>query len=630
MSTKTSIKRVALVAVAALALGGFTAVSAKAQSVAQSYLYCSKADGGAISNTATTGATCSGVAGPNNTVTVTGAQTTKDLSITVSGAGATLNTSSNWTLNSTTAATSASVAAANAGGSITINTPQVGTITVTIYTATAGSGIYTLSTETVVITVGATATSGVYSAGTSTAYIVAGETVTASADASPAISAQKTYTATDSATASIVIKYLDANSAGVRDTITATVTSGGGALASQAQTGKSNLEGASAIVFDSRTVLVGAARVAGDSAGPVNASTSNGNYSTSLYTDKNGLVGFFVFANGQAGVSTITIKNSAGTVIATKSLTFTGTDVSSITLKVLKSSVNGDTASGATSGVLQATLKDSAGNLVVGKAWSPTVTYSSSVLGAYRTNGGAGNDTTTSDSSGNVTYGWTAPSTVAYGPVTVTFTDAATGATASGVVTVSSAVAATFVVTAPASVDLGNPFTYTVTAKDANGYNVPDGAVASNYISSVTQNAGIGASTSPDLTLTTATAGAWTLKYSGPTVAAATGKADFLLTGTAGTANSYLAKTLTATTVSSSFAITGGGTSGGDAALALDAANAATDAANNAYDEAQNATQAAQDALAAVTALAKQVSSLIASVKSLTALVSKIKAKVGA
>ena len=63
----------------------------------------------------------------------------------------------------------------------------------------------------------------------------------------------------------------------------------------------------------------------------------------------------------------------------------------------------------------------------------------------------------------------------------------------------------------------------------------------------------------------------------------------------------------------------------GDAALALDAANAATDAANNAYDEAQNATQAASDALASVTALAAQVKTLIASVKKLTAAVAKLK-----
>jgi hypothetical protein len=63
------------------------------------------------------------------------------------------------------------------------------------------------------------------------------------------------------------------------------------------------------------------------------------------------------------------------------------------------------------------------------------------------------------------------------------------------------------------------------------------------------------------------------------------------------------------------------------ASLALDAANAATDAANNAYDEAQNATQAASDALAAVTELAAQVTSLIASVKKLTAAVAKLSKK---
>jgi hypothetical protein len=601
MSTKTSIKRIALVAAAALTLGGFSAVSASAgQTAAQLYVYCSNADGGAISNTTTTGAACNGVAGPVNTVTLTTVNTAKDLFFTVSGAGATFNTASGVTLN--TAATSAGKAAASSW-SITLNTPTAGTVTVKAYAATAGSGIYTDTLETVVITVATAAASGVYSAANTTAYIVAGETSTAAADAT--VVAPKTYAATESATASIVINYLDANGTGsaIRDTLTATITSGGGTLAAgTVVSGTSGTAYADAVglAWDSRSVRT------------FNAPTVN--YSTSLRTDASGNVAFLVMANGVAGVSTITVKNSAGVVVTTKTLTFTGTDVSSITLTAAKNFVNGDTASGPTSKVLTAVLKDSAGNIVTGLAWSPTVTYSVATLGAYRTNGGAGIDTATSDTTGTVTYGWTAPSTVAYGPVTITLTDPTTKATASATITISSAVAATVSASAP-TVDLGNTFSYTVTAKDSNGYAIPDGSVASNYISSVTSNGGIGAA---DLT-STSTGGVFTLKVTGPVVSIATGSGAFLLTGTAGTANSYLAKTLTGTTVTASFAVNG--TDG--SSLAYDAASAATDAANNAYEEAQNATQAASDALAAVKALAVQVKALIA-------LVNKIKAKLKA
>jgi len=629
MSTKTSIKRVALVAVAALALGGFSAVSAKAaQTVAQSYLYCSKGDGGAIANDATHGATCTGVAGANNTVTLTGAQTVKDISFTVSGAGATINTASNVTLNS--AGTTATLAAAYATNSVTVNTPTVGTITVAISYATAGSGIYTLSTETVVITVAATASSGTYSAANSTAYLNSGETITATTDAT--VTKIKTYSATDSATATIYVTYLDGLGNPInKDTLTATITSGGGTLLTAANSSQVAAGWSNGLMWDSRTVsnprTTGGGSQGFETQSALGQSQNSiNNYSTSLQADAQGHVAFQIFANGQAGPSVITVKNGAGTVIATKTVTFTGTDISSITATVAKSWVQGDTTA-ATHSVVSAVLKDSAGNLVVGVNWSPTVTYSVATLGTLLVSGaGNGYETATSNSSGVVSFGWTPSTAATYGPVTVTLTDATTKATASFTINLSSVVASTFAVTSPATVDLGNPFSYVVTAKDANGYNIPDGALASNYISSVTSNGGIG---SADLT-TTSAAGVWTLKLTGPTVAISTGKSDFLLTGTAGTANSYLAKTLTATTVSASFPVNAAAAVGGDAALALDAANAATDAANNAYDEAQNATQAAQDALAAVTALAKQVSSLIASVKSLTALVSKIKAKVGA
>jgi hypothetical protein len=109
--------------------------------------------------------------------------------------------------------------------------------------------------------------------------------------------------------------------------------------------------------------------------------------------------------------------------------------------------------------------------------------------------------------------------------------------------------------------------------------------------------------------------GVATVKFSAPLIGG-----NVILTAKPASVTATSAVTV-ASGVSSTLVVEGDAT----ASLALDAANAATDAANNAYDEAQNATQAASDALAAVTALAAQVKSLIASVKKLTAAVAKLK-----
>jgi len=92
-----------------------------------------------------------------------------------------------------------------------------------------------------------------------------------------------------------------------------------------------------------------------------------------------------------------------------------------------------------------------------------------------------------------------------------------------------------------------------------------------------------------------------------------------------GTTGDFIAFATSGNAAASALSATSAVEGDASASLALDAANAATDAANNAYDEAQNATQAASDALAAVTALAAQVKTLIASVKKLTKAVAKLK-----
>jgi len=610
MSTKTITKRIALVAAAALAIAGFSAVPANAAT--NTAVYVSIADG--ITSGGTTDDVANAIAGPANFVTLGFVNASSGL-LTITGGTFGVG-SGNVTVN--TGSTSA-VAANTSTGTLTVLTPTVGTITVNYY-KNLSAGVYSATvTETVVITVRATGLSGVYSATNSKVYIGAGETYTAiTADPSSTITKVKTYGANDSATATILVNYKDGTGTSgaaitwtAKDTITATITSGPGTIlvptTDVAAHGKR---------FDSVSALWPLA--VGGEAGDATSKDSVGLYTASALPDESGKVAFMLFANGQAGTSTITIKNSAGTILGTKTVLFTGTDVSTVEATVLKANVNALTNTGV-AGVVSLTLKDSAGNVVTGLAWAPTVTYDVSTLGAYRSNGGAGIDTATSTSSGVVTYGWT-PAAATYGPVKVTFTDPTTKAAATVTLNMVSPVATSVTITAPANVALGAPFDFTVTAKDSKGYAIPDGLLASDIIASVSSYAGV---TTPALT-GKFTNGVAKIAATGPTVNSANGTSIFTMVGTAGTASTNLDKALTATTSTITYIIDG--TEGDStASLALDAANAATDAANNAYDEAQNATQAASDALAAVTALAAQVNSLIAMVKKLTAAVAKLK-----
>ena len=602
MSTKTSIKRIALVAAAALTLGGFSAVSASAAD--NTYMFAYTADGLATGTVANT--TANGVAGPANYVTL--AFTANAVGIATISGGTFGTGSGNVTVN--TGSTSAVIATALTGR-LTVLTPTVGTITVNYYN-NVSAGVYSSTvTETVVITVNAAQASGVYSSGNTTSYIGAGETFTAlTADA--AVSAINTYAANESATATLLVNYKDGVSTGSaitytsKDTLTATITSGPGTIYVPTITSAGY-----GLQFDSTSpAWPNVANTGGSTVG----SAAVGKYTASALTDINGRVAFMIFANGQSGVSTIVVKNSAGTVIATKTVTFTGTTAASISAKLLKTYVGADTAL-ATKGVIAVTIKDASGNPIVGVNYAPTPTYSSSAYGTVIQYGagGDGADTGTTDATGTVTLGWTAAA-LKYGPVTVTLTDPTTATlVASVVVTNSSAIAKTVAITAPASVDLGQPFAFTVTAKDANGYGIPDGAAS--VVTSAVHYAGI---TTADLTPTFA-AGVATIKAVGPTVSSTVGKSTFTLKGTAGVADTNLDKTLSATDVVVTYSVNGTDSS----SLAYDAASAATDAANNAYEEAQNATQAASDALAAVKALAVQVKALIA-------LVNKIKAKLKA
>jgi hypothetical protein len=220
MSTKTSIKRIALVAAAALAIGGFSAVSANAADNAQ--IKFNQGDGPAGFELKTG----SGVAGPANSVKVQLVPLAgKDQVLTITGG--TFASADTTTVVIATGGATASRAATAAGNAlITIPTPTVGTITVSLFNGT--NGVFgTTAAETVVITVNATASSGIGSAAKSTVFLAAGETSTAvAADAtiSKAATAANVGDTQTTAAGTIQVFYKDGlGNALTTESVTATI-----------------------------------------------------------------------------------------------------------------------------------------------------------------------------------------------------------------------------------------------------------------------------------------------------------------------------------------------------------------------------------------------------------------------
>ena len=601
MSTKTSIKRIAFVAAAALALGGFSALPAHATSTITQA--AGTGDGGV-----------GGIAGPANSigVVITPSASASGTKTYVTITGGTISTTNG---DSTTAAVAANGLSATLVGTrtLTVQTPTAGSIVVNVYDALTASTYSSTVSVTKSITVAAAGISGTYSAAKSTVFIAAGETSTAvAADAVISVSGTTPAVAGDTqstAAATIQVAYKDGNgTALVTESITATITSGPGVLNSVDST-------SATLAIDTQTTNVGVI---------VNVINQ---YSKSVNTGATGIANFVVWPNGQTGVSTIVIKNAAGTVLGTKTLTFFSTTPASIVATVKKAYVANSTS--ATLKVIAVTVADSGGNPI-------TTIGSGAITGANATGSTVGG--TVACGGYNTTdkvYYCDVQASAAQAALTTDATEvykisASSTVSATASVMFVSAAVKTLTITGPTSANPGEKITYTLTAKGANGNPIPDAAYAGDaFTKAPSASASLvttpfsGSAANESVTVTAGVATATTFAPFGGnmsitwTLNGTAGAAS----GTAGIGTASLAKTLSATTVVADTEITTDAT----ASLALDAANAATDAANNAYDEAQNATQAASDALAAVTALAAQVKSLIASVKKLTAAVAKLK-----
>jgi hypothetical protein len=631
MSTKTSIKRIALVAAAALTLGGFSAVSsanAAVYTTASLPFYVLTADSGATAATDSATATMSagGVAGAYNYVALKATSNLSEgtLGVTVSGASASLVVATQPSAGVETITVAANgLSAVSAGATITngvirVMTPAVGTATVTISKNVVTNGVNANTLlQTFTISVAAASVVGTVSAVNSTSYIQTAALATpsfanainktVSADSTTVLA--KTASTTSVGWIKVTLKDTQATSAVVGSTLITAQVSGSGLVSGTNQDGVSQ----SAAI----------ARVA------------------TAYTDTTtGVSYFLVYGDGTAGVGTITIA-AGTTTVATETITFYSTTAATATIAkqnlyilnkaggTLGSATSSDSATTvAKTKALIISLKDANGNSVGGQAANLTAVSSDSTILSSTINAVEDTDSTYGLGAGNYIIQPTAVASATTGK-TATLTVKWTSSTDATVIV--SAPAATFVVgsgtiatvtitPAAATYNVSDLATYTLTAKDSSGNLVADG----NY--KIFGSTFTGLTTSAQITSTLFSySTSEPVKYVQVINGVATSTAyipyaaSLVVSGVLGT-DAALATAIQGTTVTSTVAINQANDS---SSLAYDAASAATDAANNAYEEAQNATQAASDALAAVKALAVQVKALIA-------LVNKIKAKIGA
>jgi len=323
MSTKTTFKRIALVAVAALGFGMLSVVPSNA--AAQPNLNCQ------IAYTVTDGGVCTGVAGPANFVTIT---TGSSVYAVITGGtftdGSTAKTISNTTAN--------------------VATPTAGTITVKGYLITQGVAASS-ATDTITITVG-TANAGLVDAATSTSLLKSGATWS-SISADETVIAAKAQNATPVAVAKVVLGQQNGAISG-----TTAVTA--------------SISGVGTIVLnndnDHTTSPIGSGR----SLSSTIAATGETFY-------------VLVQPDGNSGVGTLTI--TAGTYTATETVTFAGsaaTYTATQTRKVYAVSSFANQTAGQT---ITVSVKDAAGVTVVDgtTVYASSATTSVATIGASAT-----------------------------------------------------------------------------------------------------------------------------------------------------------------------------------------------------------------------------------------------------
>jgi hypothetical protein len=366
MSTKTTFKRIALVAVAALGLS--VVAVAPSTAAAPSYSVTSYSGTGVASAT-----TATAIAGPANYVAVTNTDGTLSAYITVSGG------------TFTDASVAKTVAA---GASVFVSTPTAGTITVKVTQIAANGVADATNAATLTITVLSAIVANIPTAANSTSFIASGAAVGVTADAtvlSPRTVALQA--------GNITVSLKDANGAATTSSSLSATVSGPGVLG----------------ITSGDTTYNAAA---------------TGRAVTVTDVDTDGIFNVSVWGDGNAGVATITISTGT-TVIATETVTFSGPAASFKVASTTSSGLGAGTVVknlGITdTQTWQLSTLDAAGNLV-SAAPSITVTVAdSTIIHATASTLGAGTVVITGVKAGTSTFTVkdSATGLIVLGPVTV-------------------------------------------------------------------------------------------------------------------------------------------------------------------------------------------------------------------
>ena len=565
----TTIKRIALVAVAALGLGVMTsAPSNAAASTGYGTLI-----GDSVAGQQEIGGFAQITINYDDTITA----------VATSGVGSIVSAVA------TAGSDSATISAISANGTFTITdadaATDTGTVTVTLTSAVAGVQTLTMTPF--------TATGGVGTAYTKTVtwvtslskntykdslVFLAGDTATV-----PSVRAADTNTAS-SATAAIVVPATLNTTQSKAAVWVKQFASGDTTTVSTLATGK----GKEVVVEITGAGSLGSANNSATGSVVTFTAASSGSTPAQAY----------VFADGRTGTGTITVK-VGGVLVATKTVAFTGT-----TSKYAVGTATGDALSAkyiAATGT--ATVKfnglDSLNNLAEA---TPTIANAITSDATIATATVSGNTITITG--------------VKAGTAKIYAANASTLATATIVspaidVEVTGSVAKTVTFSFDkAAYQPGEKITLSVNAVDANGRPVADGARAL-LAESATANMSIIGSL-PGASVTLVSGKADYVLYAPST------SGDLVISGTEGTAT---ASTTKAAIAGGTVAVTNAGLD-----AALDAANEAATAAQDATDAAIQAADAADEATAAVAALQLEVNTLIAGLKKqLTTLTNLVK-----
>jgi trimeric autotransporter adhesin len=624
----TTIKRISLVAVAALGLSLVSVVPSSAainqdtltlsaataaQTTAETFTATSAV--ATLSFLGSTGdsasVTAALVSGPAGNTALPYLRLTETASATINGSGTlqVTNASAQIAPNTAvavgagagTAVTTAKFAIALGVAGSPITAPTVaGTYVVRVTPATIGASGALLGAAAVNLTITVTTAAAQDKAvdvAKSTSIINLGETTSATADATAtgSMALPAAGAANDASAATIVVALNNAAGSAVVESYTASILSGPGLLGAGVQSNAT-----------------------------AHAAVASGRALTVKNTDSVG-----VFPDGTSGVSKIEIRTAAGVLIATETVTFFG-DVASIVATVVSPVVG----VGSNTGAITAVAKDAAGTTVTAPKLYITSGTTTIISNSYSEKTGSKGVTTfdlTGVKAGTASLVVSNGSTAALSTVSAAAVSVRVGggkAELDGVL----------VATDKTSYAPGELVTLTVTPTDVAGLSLGNdtytvftsaGIVSSHNVTMVkgvltlagAHNAGT------DGTGTVKNAAVYT--FYAPNI-----EGDLKLSWTrsaeyATAANDDLTGSIT-------LAISSPGTAAAtDAANeATDAANAATDAALAAAEAADAATSAAQEASDAVAALSESVTKLIAGlqaqIKSLAAVVAKIAKKVKA